>query len=1056
MMISSGGRATRVPAMTVLAGAVAGVLLLGSSPSIAQTAYPDPGKVGDQASWKTEEFSKDWGLAAIGAEYAYARGLSGAGINVGVMDSGVASWHSDLQGKVSGMLLHDEDCDSPNTFAGPDACYYADGSPSVVYTEPLPEAKVAELRKRVAEGTLSQATLDYILGLQGYHYETHGTHVAGTIAASRNGAGSHGVAFASNLHAAAMSTNIYRDMLSALGQPGGTYVAQQLSGDALQSMFAKMESQGVRVLNNSWGWGSEPKTEKEMDEAAASNADTIEAYTAWAKKTDAIQVWAAGNDYGNIAGFLATIPRYDKAAEPYWLSVANLAPTGKLDASSSICGLSKAWCITAPGTNISSTVPTGEIEGEMLTYKDGSNSGFEVTKAGLVSGQDDKTGTSMAAPHVTGAMALLFERYPYLTSAQVRDVLLTTAKDLGEVGVDEIYGWGLMDLKKAIDGPGQMRVDTEVKMDRRAGGTKVWEGAAWDDWRNDISGTGKLTKSGEGWLRLSGNNSFAGAVLKDGVLELNGTNTLTSDMQVFGGELLLNGSLQDTGLDVQAGVATVQGQVSQGVTHVAAGGRLQGTGTLAQTTMAGTLAPGVAGIGTLHVDGNYTQLAGSTYELDVGTQGESDRLEVSGQADLQGGQIIATGATLGERYRVLTAQSIAGSFASANAINQPFLSLKVDQTANRVDLDVERGKALATAAFTGNQLATAQAADHMSDDNALLKRLTQLSADQATAAFDRINGETYASQRGVLLEQGYELNEAAASRLRSTQDGFTHQSDDKTSNGIWIDTKSSGGEFNGDGNAARVDHKNHGMKAGYDRAFANGWIAGVMGSSITGETKVAERGAKAESESRALGLYAGKQWNGVALRAGWAMSEHRVTSDRQAAYGPHLDRNQARYTSKGQQGFIEAGYAWKLGEQTLVEPYAQWSRVAISDPRLQETGGMSALKVDAERSQVDFGTAGLRLAKRLGQSGGQDWLQLKGSLAYRMASGDWQSTATAGWLDSDAFTSWGAPISKRATLLSLEAVARLSPAAMLELGYGGQFGSEGQDHAVNARLSLKF
>lgn len=66
-----------------------------------------------------------------------------------------------------------------------------------------------------------------------------------------------------------------------------------------------------------------------------------------------------------------------------------------------------------------------------------------------------------------------------MSNAQVRDVLLTTARDMGAPGIDEIYGWGMIDLKKAIDGPGLLRVDTDVVMDQRAGGTKVCQGDAW-------------------------------------------------------------------------------------------------------------------------------------------------------------------------------------------------------------------------------------------------------------------------------------------------------------------------------------------------------------------------------------------------------------------------------------------------------------------------------------------------------------------------------------------------------------------------------------------------
>ncbi|MQT71766.1 S8 family serine peptidase, partial [Pseudomonas sp. FSL R10-0071] len=143
------------------------------------------------------------------------------------------------------------------------------------------------------------------------------------------------------------------------------------------------------------------------------------------------------------------------------------------------------WCVAAPGTAIASSVVSGEIDANKWYDEDGEVNGFEVTGDRPVFGYETWSGTFMAAPHVTGALGLLMERFPYLDNPQIRDVLLTTAHDLGAPGVDEVYGWGLIDLKKAIDGPGQLRVDTHVQMDRRAGGAVVWQGGAWDDWRND-------------------------------------------------------------------------------------------------------------------------------------------------------------------------------------------------------------------------------------------------------------------------------------------------------------------------------------------------------------------------------------------------------------------------------------------------------------------------------------------------------------------------------------------------------------------------------------------
>ena len=59
-------------------------------------------------------------------------------------------------------------------------------------------------------------------------------------------------------------------------------------------------------------------------------------------------------------------------------------------------------------------------------------------------------GTSYAAPRVTGAAAVLRPMCPSLTPQQIGYVLLRSARDLGESGVDEVYGYGLLDVEKAV------------------------------------------------------------------------------------------------------------------------------------------------------------------------------------------------------------------------------------------------------------------------------------------------------------------------------------------------------------------------------------------------------------------------------------------------------------------------------------------------------------------------------------------------------------------------------------------------------------------------------
>jgi len=61
-----------------------------------------------------------------------------------------------------------------------------------------------------------------------------------------------------------------------------------------------------------------------------------------------------------------------------------------------------------------------------------------------------ESGTSMAAGFVAGAAALLFAAEPRVTNAQVRDILLRTATDIGEPGRDVTFGFGLINMVAAL------------------------------------------------------------------------------------------------------------------------------------------------------------------------------------------------------------------------------------------------------------------------------------------------------------------------------------------------------------------------------------------------------------------------------------------------------------------------------------------------------------------------------------------------------------------------------------------------------------------------------
>ncbi|MEN4242672.1 autotransporter outer membrane beta-barrel domain-containing protein [Serratia marcescens] len=993
-------------------------------------SYIENGKAGDPASWRSSEFNAEWGLGAIHADQAYAAGYTGKGIKLGIFDQPVYAKHPEFAGenKVINLVTEGirEYTDPYIPVKKGDAFRY-DGTPSVD-----------------SDGTLG----------------SHGTHVGGIAAGSRDGGAMHGVAFNAQIISAENGDPGPEDGI-ILGNDGAVYKA---GWDALVAS-------GARIINNSWGIGiTEKFDEGGYDPAyphftvndAQKQFDQIKqilgtkpggAYQGAidAARSGVVTIFAAGND-GNLNNpdAMAGLAYFVPEIAPNWLSVASLQdPTNSGDYSistfSSRCGYTASFCVSAPGTRVYSSV----IEGTSLEN--------------LTTGYAKYSGTSMAAPHVAGSIAVLMERFPYLNGAQVAEVLKTTATDMGAPGIDALYGWGMINLGKAINGPGMLATvedipeefripdptgvaygPTQFVVDLPGVGAVLDKGkptervcsdvlCGLDFWSNDISGHGGLTKQGIGTLVLTGNNTYAGPTL------------------VNQGRLAVNGSVTSA-------------------VSVQSGGIVGGSGTVGSLTArrGGTVAPGNS-IGTLNVAGNVSFEPGSRYAVEVGPNGQSDRIQSSGSATIGGGEVAVTlenspnlltqsevRSLLGQQYTILSAQQgVSGQF-DAVAPNYLFLGTGLSYQPTGVTLSVGRnGTSFASVAQTANERAVAAAADALAAGNPVYESLLGSgTAGEARQAFRQLSGQIHADIASALVNDSRYLREALNGRLRQAEGLASSSAIKADEGGAWAQLLGAWDHASGDANATGYQASTYGVLVGLDSAAADDWRLGVA----TGYTRTSLHGgygSKADSDNYHLAAYGDKQFGALALRGGAGYTWHRIDTKRSVNYGMQSDRDTAKYSARTEQLFAEAGYSVR-GEWLNLEPFVNLAYVNFENNGIAESGGAAALRGDKQHTDATVSTLGLRADTEWQVSAGTT-VALRSELGWQHQYGGLERGTGLRFNGGNApFVVDSVPVSRDGMVLKAGAEVAVNGNATLSLGYGGLLSQNHQDNSVNAGFTWRF
>jgi autotransporter-associated beta strand protein len=488
---------------------------------------------------------------------AHAAGYTGAGVTIGIVDSGIMRSNPTVSGRVLQEFI-DVDSSSNNT------------------------------------------SIDDVVG--------HGTWVSEIAAGAPFAKFPGGIAPGANLVSARIISD---DAPSDSGQPPARITATD--AQFFQQVNQQLIGAGVMVQNNSWGGLTWDTTDPSVNQAFDN------AYSAFVNQQGGLVVFAAGNGSGAQPSTFAQLPNFAPDLARGWLTVVALDsndPT-HLASYSNICGAAKEFCLAAPG-------------GVIVLDKDATASTADPDYYIV-------QGTSLAAPMVTGAAALVWQAFPYFDNDLVRQTLLGTADPLGGSQPNPTFGYGALNVGKAVQGPAQFNWgDVSVSFD---GLTSTWS--------NDISGAGGLIKNGTGTLILTGNDSYAG------------------DTQVLGGTLQATTALPG---DVTIGSAGTLDNVP-GVN-----GSLANSGTVTVRS------------GTTEVTGNYTQTGTGTLSVNLGTL-----LSVTGTAQIDGTLNVlgaVSGYVTNSHEDVLTAfGGLTGTFRQLTTSPGVFLNTTIQYTSDSVWLD---------------------------------------------------------------------------------------------------------------------------------------------------------------------------------------------------------------------------------------------------------------------------------------------------------------------------------------------------------------------------------
>ena len=669
---------------------------------------------------------------------------------------------------------------------------------------------------------------------------------------------------------------------------GGILTTKEIYDAAM----AKFGSQSVKIFNQSFGSddsydsskfrtyrgeGNLPLTFEQMNLGDQPNF-MLPYFRDAVENKGGLFIWSAGNKANQNASVEAGFPYFDKRLEPGWISVVGVSAK-KGSQYNVLDDLSKAgseaayWSISAD--------EDGVLKITSISPPDGSIG----------------AGSSYAAPKVTRAAALVYDKYDWMTADQIRQTLFTTTDKteltqdpvtMSEANLrnvtmfpDSTYGWGMLNERRALKGPGAFMDiskygDTSIfKANLPAGKVSYFD--------NDIYGNGGLEKLGAGTLHLTGNNSFSGgSKVTEGTLEIHQIHS--SPITVgLGGTLVLNPKAivgYDTSGFSLVGTVDPQKITDSGIkvknygnvkfngnTAIIGGDYVAYTGSTTQVgfknavKVLGTIRIENANISVLSND-YITKNVTATIMEGQSVEGNIANVETNGMrtasAEVKDGQIVAT----------LSRQNVVdyvGEDASASTKN---VAENVEKVFEDLDNKIEKGIATEKEVLAARTLQT-------------------MASTTFTSATEVMSGEIYASAQALTLSQAQDVNRDLSNRF-SRIDNLKNSKDDTE---VWFSALGGAGKLKRDGYAS-ADTRIVGGQAGIDKRFTPTTTLGLALNYSYASANFNRYAGESKSDMVGLSLY-GKQDLGndfyLAGRLGLANVSSKVERELLTATGDRIE-----------------------------------------------------------------------------------------------------------------------------------------------------------------------